>query len=219
VLPGIAHHVTQRGNNRQNVFFTDDERRMYLDILEQTSRQFGLCVHGYCLMTNHVHIIAVPGQEESLALGIGRASLRYSMAINKLHGRSGHLWQDRFFSCALDDKHYLDAMRYVERNPVRAKMARRAWLWPWSSAAAHAGKEQSAHPALDMQAWAELGISAEDWRRELVEKDDESFTQSMRHSLRTGWPLGSDSFISKLEKLVGKRLRPMPHGRPAKERF
>jgi putative transposase len=219
VLPGIAHHVTQRGNNRQDVFFTDEDRRMYLDILEQTSRQFGLCVHGYCLMTNHIHIIAVPGHEESLALGIGRANLRYSMAINKLHGRSGHLWQDRFFSCALDDRHYLDAMRYVERNPVRAKMARRAWLWPWSSAAAHAGQEQPAHPVLDLQAWAALGISADDWRRELVEKDDESFTQSMRHSLRTGWPLGSDSFISKLETLVGKRLRPMPHGRPAKERF
>jgi len=137
VIPGCPHHITQRGNNRQDVFFVDDDRQRYLAILAAQAERFGLTVQGYCLMTNHVHLIATPREPESLAKAVGRTHWLYTQYVNRLHGRSGHLWQNRFYSCALDEPHFYAAMIYVERNPVRARLVRRAWRYPWSSAAAH----------------------------------------------------------------------------------
>ena len=119
VAVGVPYHVTQRGNNRQDVFFVNDDRRCYLDLLREASRRFGLEVLGYCLMTNHVHLLVVPRNEDALALGIGRAHWWYSRYVNRLHGRSGHLWQGRFFSAPLEESHLWAALGYVERNPVR----------------------------------------------------------------------------------------------------
>ena len=120
VVPGCPHHVTQRGNNRQDVFFVEDDWRTYLRILREQSKRFGLSVDGYCLMTNHVHLVAVPTSENSLAKAVGRTHWLYTQYVNRLHRRSGHLWQNRFFSCALDESHCWQALAYVERNPVRA---------------------------------------------------------------------------------------------------
>jgi len=133
VLPGCTHHVTQRGSNRQDVFFVDDDRRTYLELLRQEADRHGLRVLGYCLMTNHVHLIAVPRDEESLAKAVGRTHFRYTQYVNRLHGRSGHLWQNRFYSCVLDEPHYWEAMKYIERNPVKATLVEKAEQWPWSS--------------------------------------------------------------------------------------
>jgi len=124
VLPGVPHHITQRGNNRQDVFFVDDDRRAYLDLLGQHAERFGLKVLGYCLMANHVHLIATPSAEESLAKAVGRTHFGYTQYVNRHHRRSGHLWQNRFYSCALDEVHLWRAMRYTERNPVRGKLVR-----------------------------------------------------------------------------------------------
>src|SRR3989304_6265032 len=132
VVPGMPHHITQRGNNRQAVFFVDDDRRMYLALLKAQAEIHGGGVLGYCLMTNHVHLIGVPQREESLAKAVGRTHFLYSQYINRFHKRSGHLWQNRFFSCALDEVHLLRALAYVERNPVRAKLVRLAWQYEWS---------------------------------------------------------------------------------------
>jgi putative transposase len=143
VIPGAAHHVTQRGNNAQDVFFVDDDREVYLELLKQQSDKYGLEVVGYCLMTNHVHVLAKPLKEDSLANAIGRTHFVYTRYINRLHGRRGHLWQNRFYSCALDEGHFWLALRYVERNPVRAKIVRQAWEYPWSSAAVHTGGSDS----------------------------------------------------------------------------
>ena len=137
VIPGLPHHVTQRGNNRQDVFFSDADRKVYLELLGQQCETFGLAIDGYCLMTNHIHLIATPRDEGSLAKAVGRTNLYYTRYINRLHGRSGHLWQDRFFSCPLDDQYFWTAMIYVERNPVRANLVRKPWRCPWSSATAH----------------------------------------------------------------------------------
>ncbi len=93
VVPGVPHHLTQRGNNRQDVFFTDEDRRFYLETLKQHSERFGVEVCGYCLMTNHVHLVVTPAAEDSLAKAIGRTHFQYSQYINRFHGRSGHLWQ------------------------------------------------------------------------------------------------------------------------------
>jgi len=117
IAVGCAHHVTQRGNNRQDVFFVDEDPRVYLQMLAEQAGRYGLEVLGYCLMTNHVHLIGVPHAEDSLAKAVGRTHFRYSQYINRLHRRSGHLWQGRFYSCALDERHLWLAMKYIELNP------------------------------------------------------------------------------------------------------
>ena len=129
-VPEYSHHITQRGNNRQDVFFADEDRQLYLSLLRENSEKFGFEVQGYCLMTNHVHIIGVPREESSLTKAVGRSHWMYAQILNRLHGRSGHLWQDRFYSCPMDEAGMLQAMAYVERNPVRGKMVREAWKYP-----------------------------------------------------------------------------------------
>jgi len=215
VLAGCAHHVTQRGNNRQDVFFVDDDRRAYLAFLRQEAERHGLRVHGYCLLTNHVHLIAVPEAADSLAKAVGRTNLRYTQYVNRLHGRSGHLWQNRFYSCVLDEEHYWQAMKYVERNPVRGRLVRRPWRYPWSSAAAHCGGRDPSG-LLDLASW-QGDAAGLDWRAALTEPQDDAMIASLRQATSRGRPLGSDSFISKLEKLVGRRLRALPVGRPRKK--
>jgi len=212
VLPGVPHHITQRGNNRQDVFFIDDDRRVYLDLLGQHAERFGLKVLGYCLMANHVHLIATPSAEESLAKAVGRTHFRYTQYVNRLHRRSGHLWQNRFYSCALDEVHLWRAMRYTERNPVRGKLVRAAWDYPWSSAAAHTGGDD-ASGLLDLAQWTRLWRPVK-WRAELRSPEDEQALSRIRLSTHRGRPLGSDSFLSKLERRLGRRLRPLPVGRP-----
>jgi len=162
VIPEVAHHVTQRGNNRQDVFFVDDDYRAYLRTLKAQSERYGLVVHGYCLMSNHVHLVATPLAGDSLAKAVGRAHWLYAQYVNGLHGRSGHLWQGRFYSCALDERHLWTALAYVELNPVRARVVRRAWRYEWSSAAAHCG-ERGRATLVNIVSWQrEMGAS--DWR-------------------------------------------------------
>ena len=153
VIPHLPHHVTQRGNNRQDVFLVDDDRRTYLALLKDRCDEAGVRVLGYCLMTNHVHLIIVPPNDASLAAAIGRTHWLYTQYVNRLHGRSGHLWQNRFFSCALDEPHLWTALRYIECNPLRAGATRAAWNYPWSSAAAHVGTRADASGLLDLTSW------------------------------------------------------------------
>jgi len=110
VVAGTADHVTQRGNNKQDVFFVDDDRRVYLELLREQDQRFGFRIEGYCLMANHVHVVGVPAREESLAKAIGRTHFLYSQYVSRMHGRSWHLWQDRFYSCAMDDGHAHNAL-------------------------------------------------------------------------------------------------------------
>ncbi|HNO77041.1 MAG TPA: transposase [Phycisphaerae bacterium] len=111
VVVGVPHHITQRGNNRRDVFFVDDDRHRYLGMLQAKAEQYGLTIHAYCLMTNHVHIVATPEREDSLAKGIGRAHYFYTRYVNKLHGRSGHLWQNRYFSSPPDESYFMNTVR------------------------------------------------------------------------------------------------------------
>ena len=212
VIPGVPHHITQRGNNRQDVFFVDDDRQVYLGFLGEGGLQFGLRVEGYCLMRNHVHLVATPQHEESLAKALGRAHFRYAQYVNRLHGRSGHLWQNRFFSCALDEEYYWTALRYVERNPVRARLVRKAWQYPWSSAAGHTGRGD-ATGLLELAAWErEMSVAA--WEKMLMQAEDEETLGLLRMRTQTGRPLANDRFLSKLETVLGRRVRPLPIGRP-----
>jgi putative transposase len=216
VVPGSAHHIVQRGNNRQDVFFVDDDRRFYLQRLAEQSKRFGLKVSGYCLMTNHVHLIVTPRDAEALAKAIGRTHFVYAQYVNRLHGRIGHVWQNRFFSCPLDSAHRLAAMRYVERNPVRARMVRAAWRWRWSSAAIHCGDAKDAFGMLEASGWRRRW-SPDAWRAILRQRDDEALVERLRRSTFNGRPLGGDRFIAKLEAKLNRRLRPNPVGRPRKK--
>jgi len=215
VIQNIPHHITQRGNNRQDVFFTTDDRRAYLEILARQSAAHGMKIHAYCLMTNHIHIVATPERQDSLALALGKTHLIYTQHINRLHKRSGHLWQNRFYSCPVQDDALPPVMRYVENNPVRARLARRAWQYEWSSAAAHTGAQDAAG-ILCLDAWRKLA-TPESWKAYLIERTDEEFVRTLRLRTSRGRPLGSDSFISKLETIAGRRLRALPNGRPRKE--
>ena len=214
VLPGLPHHITQRGNNRQDVFFVDDDRGVYLGLLREQAGTHGVRIEGYCLMSNHVHLVATPIGEDSLGKAMGRTNLLYAQYINQMHGRSGHLWQNRFFSCPMDDAYFLSALRYIERNPVRALMHRLPWRYAWSSAAEHAGASPPV-PLLDNIRFADLTAGL-DWKDFLLHDAAEAETAKIRLATSRGRPLASDSLLSKLEKRLNRRLRPLPVGRPKK---
>lgn len=216
VAVGFAHHITQRGNNCQDVFFVDDDRRVYLELLKEQAGKYLLELVGYCLMSNHIHIVATPHEQDSLAKAIGRTHFRYTQYINRFHRRSGHLWQGRFYSCALDERHFWLAMKYIELNPVRARLCRKPWRYEWSSAAGHVD-DKAESDILSLSQWYDM-ISAGQWRKELDAGLSDSELGRVRLSTHTGRPLGSDSFLSKLERLLGRRVRPLPIGRPRKEK-
>jgi len=152
VFEGVVHHITQRGNYRQNVFEDDSDKRKYVEFIREYSEKYGMKIYAYCLMSNHVHFIAAPVKEDSLAMTFKYANMRYSSYFNRKNRRSGHLWQGRFYSCPLQFEHALEALRYVERNPVRARMVELPWEYEWSSAREHVGLasdvfEKSEHKA------------------------------------------------------------------------
>ena len=211
VVPGFAHHVTQRGSNRADVFFVDDDRRVYLELLRKGAERHGLRVEGYCLMSNHVHVVGIPAREESPARAMALAHLLYTQYINRMHGRSGRLWQNRFFSCPLDDAHREAALCYVDANPVRAGMVARAEDYRWSSAACHCGGADDSG-LLDAAAWGRE-FPAATWQQVLSERTDASCDALRRHT-RSGRPLGTDSFLSQIESALGRRVRALPVGRP-----
>ena len=208
VLPGCAHHVTQRGVRSMGLFFSDADRQEYLRLLAEQGKEFGLRFLSYCLMTNHVHLVVVPRKADSLARAIGEAHRLYTRRINFRQGARGYLFQGRFFSCPLDEKHGIAAVRYVERNPVRARLAKEAWDYRWSSAAFHAGLAEE-DPLVVAGGW--LG-DAKTWRQYL-KRDPEDMDQ-LRRRTRTGRPLGSERFMLRAERATSRRLRPLPGGRP-----
>jgi len=208
------HHITQRGNNQQDVFFVKDDWRVYLKLLKEQCDKYGMEINAYCLMRNHVHLIGIPHNENSLAKAVGGTHFRYTQYINRMHKRSGHLWQGRFYSCALDEKGFWLAAKYIEMNPVRAKICRLPWQYEWSSASLHVDSTADSK-LLNLAVWYKM-ISDGVWRKELADGIDEKQMRKIRSSTHTGRPLGTDSFISKLETIFGRRIRPLPVGRPWK---
>jgi len=207
VIPGTPHHVVQRGNRRQNVFFSDADKKYYLMLLGKYAKKAGVKFWAFCLMDNHVHFIVVPENKKSLAQGFGEAHRRYSLKINSRENWKGYLWQGRFFSCPLEDRHLYSAIRYVERNPIRAGKVKMAEEYPWSSAKIHIQKES--HFLLDPNS---LLKDIPNWAMYLSIPTHKELQDLFRHHSRTGRPLGSDDFISHLEKKTGKLLRKRKSG-------
>lgn len=215
VLPGLPHHVSQRGNNRQNVFLSNSDREFYSKTLHKQSEKFGFCIHAYCLMANHIHLIGTPETNQSLAKAIGRTHLIYTQYFNGAHNRSGHLWQNRFYSCALDNKHAWFATAYIERNPVRANIVQKAWEYPWSSAAEHCGQQRE-NKLLKISGWESIIPEGPRWEEILSADQDAEETEELLKSTQTGLPLGSSEFISRIEHEDGRSLKSRPVGRPRK---
>lgn len=207
-IPGVAHHVTARGNRRAAVFETDDDRRAYLRFLETYCSRYGLTVLAYCLMTNHIHLVAVPATEHSLSRALRDAHTVYSLRFNARAQLSGHVWQGRFYSCPMDEEHLWTAVRYVELNPVRAGLADRAENYPWSSAAAHCGMR--ADPLISSE-FPPKGV-VEDWSSWLAADEDETSVRTLRTHTHTGRPCGSSGFVAMLEGLLGRPLGPQKRG-------
>jgi len=216
VVGGIPHHVTQRGNRGADVFFTSQDRQRYLELLGRYAAERGLGIIAYCLMTNHVHLVAVPPEPYVLGAVLKPVHLRYAQHVNWTRKEHGRLWQGRFYSCPMDDAHALAAIRYVEQNPVRAGLVNRAEDYAWSSAAAHCGQRGDALLSDPSGLLERTGI--EDWSRWLREREDGLKVEQLRGKTRTGRPLGDESFIDRLEKLTHRILRPRKAGRPRKSR-
>jgi putative transposase len=207
VAPGLPHHVTQRGNRRQQTFFCDADYRNYLALMAEWCGRRGVEIWAYCLMPNHVHLIATPETADGLRRAIGEAHRRYTLQINRREDWIGHLWQGRFVSFPMDEAYLLTAARYVELNPVRAGLARRAQDYPWSSAAAHlAGQDDrrvKTGPLLAL---------VDDWAEFLEDGLEASAAEALRRHERSGRPLGGESFLAALERRLGRTLAPQRRG-------
>ncbi len=206
IAAGIPHHITQRGNRRMQTFFGDDDYRAYIALLSEWCSKCSVDIWAYCLMPNHVHLIAVPESEDSLRRGIGEAHRRYSRMINFRNNWRGHLWQGRFASFPMDEAYLLAAARYVEMNPVVAGLVVDASAWTWSSAQAHLTATDDGLATV-----APLLELAGDWRLFLSGSvADEQINEIRKHE-RTGRPLGSEGFVDRLETSLD---RPLKRGKP-----
>jgi putative transposase len=210
VVPGIAHHVTQRGNRKLPVFFSDADRTHYLSLVAAACTANDTRCLAWCLMDNHIHLVLVPANEDGLRATLGEAHRRYSTAVNAREGWRGFLFQGRFASYPMDDPHLMIAVRYIENNPVAAGLVARAEDWRWSSARSHvAGKRVAGDPLTDVAA---LGTHVGNWRALLsagVESADRA--DAIEARLRTGRPLGCEPW---LESVAARLGRPVVPGKP-----
>jgi putative transposase len=210
VAPNMPHHVTQRGNRNQTVFFRDSDRQEYLRLILEFSKKSNVEIWAYCLMTNHVHFIAVPHDKLGLTHCFQEAHRRYTRMINFRKKWRGFLWQGRYASYPMDESHLYSAVRYVERNPVSAKMVNQAEQYQWSSAKAHVlGKQE---PILSN---FYLLDDMPDWKAYLRDTKNDKHDSIEKH-MRTGRPLGSDTFITKLEGSLKRKLILRKPGRKKK---
>ena len=217
VVPGCPHHVTQRGVRSLPIFTDDADRDIYIEFMRAECARHGNRVLAWCLMTNHVHLIAAPEREESLALGIGWAHRRYTRERNFREGVRGRLFQGRFYSYPLDERHLMLAARYVELNPMAAGVARAPEEYPWSSAAFHLGRRRK-DPLVEDASLGGLLDGRASWRRFLRDGVEEGEARRIESRLSSGLPLGTEDFVKRLEEETGRVLTPRKGGWPKGKR-
>src|SRR5258708_5612298 len=207
VVAGLPHHVTQRRNRREAVFFEDGDHDIYRDLLAEQTRRAGVEVWAYCLMPNHVHLILTPTRADGLGLAVGEAHRRYTNFINARGRWTGHLFQSRFACVAMDEAHLMAAVRYVGLNPVRARFVEQARDWPWSSVRAHlAGVD-------DELAIVAPVLERTDSFAALMANDRDDGYEALRRSEGTGRPVGAPEFVAGLEALLGRPIARRAPGR------
>ncbi len=207
VIPGLAHHVTQRGNGRRKVFFSDADYALYLRLITEGCKAAGVTCLGFCLMPNHLHLILVPKHEDGLRHCLSKANRAYAGIINARRKATGHFWQGRYGSVPMDDAHLFEALRYVLMNPVKAKLAARPEEWRWSSARAYLkAKDDGLTETRDMRR------VIDDMRAYLGEKPDMTFLNRILAAETIGRPAAAPEFIKELEQSTGRKLLPEKRG-------
>ncbi|HUR39989.1 MAG TPA: transposase [Verrucomicrobiae bacterium] len=213
VFPGLPHHVTQRGNRQADIFLCNADRTQYLEWLKEYCAAAEVEMIAYCLMRNHVHFVAILLAADSFERVFHRLHTRYAQRFNRITGFKGHVMQGRYFSAALDESHLWTAIRYVERNPVRAGMVQKAQDYAWSSAAMHCGLRTD--PVVNgRNALPRDFVSTADWPKWLSSEEDSTQVNLLRTQSLRGLPCGSDDFVSSLEMRAGVPLKRRPRGRP-----
>jgi REP-associated tyrosine transposase len=211
-VPGYPHHIRQRGVRKQPLFYDDSDYLVYMRNLKDACTKYDLRIRSYSLMTNHVHVIGVPKTETSLSRSLQSAHRKYSQYLNNKYGFVGHAWQGKPQYSAMDEDHMWNAIRYVERNPVRARMVARAEDYLWSSAAAHCGLRDD---ILLTDDFPPTGV-IDNWSEWLAIEQTEEDLRAIRKHLSTGRPWGTPEFIQQLEALTGRCLQLRKVGRPKK---
>lgn len=202
VIPGVPHHVIQRGNLRQDVFFGDEDYQAYLELMAQGCRKAGVEVLAYCLMPAQVHLMIVPPEKDSLRAAVADVNRRYARRINARRDQTGHLWQDRYGSYPMDEASMAQVGRYIERLPVGAGLAATPGDYRWSSAAAH----------LAGQGGDGLVRAAAAWVGQLDSPVEAAMLRKIILHETTGRPLGSATFLQDLEARTGRKLVPAKRG-------
>lgn len=220
-LPDQPLHVIQRGNNRAPVFFAEDDYRRYLEWLGEAALRYGVAIHAYVLMTNHVHLLATPRDAAALSSMMQSLGRRYVRYVNGTHRRTGTLWEGRYRAAPIEaEAHLIACMRYIELNPVRARMVRKPGNYPWSSHRAHAAG--TADPLLsDHALYRALGATPKARSRAYIALFEEvlppEFISTLRDATNGGWALGNDRWRAKVERIARRRAAPLPAGRPRKD--
>jgi len=215
IVPRIPHHVTHRSSHQKNLFFSYFDRIEYLAILKKQCLRTGLIVDGFCLMDNHVHLIVTPPTEESLSSAIGQTACQFSRAKNLHKKLTGHVWERRFYSCPMDDSHYISALLYVDYNPVRAGLVESPADWLWSSAKAHLGGDDFTG-LIDPHRWKKLSQKI-GWAELMEQSQDSVFAETIERYTETSRPLGDKVFLRRIEKILGYPVgRRESAGRPGK---
>ena len=210
VAAGLPHHIIQRGNRRQKTFFRNEDYALYINLMAEWCNRWRVEIWAYCLMPNHVHLIAVPESGDDLCRAIGEAHRRYTGHINFREGWRGHLWQGRFASYPMEENYLLATARYVELNPVRAGLVYAPEMYLWSSASAHISGQDDA--LVKVRPLIEMVVA---WREFLLGDNNEKMAEVIHSHERTGRPIGGEFFIEDLEKKLNRSLR---KGRPGPKR-
>ncbi|SEE49405.1 putative transposase [Rhizobiales bacterium GAS188] len=211
VVPGLPHHVTQRGDGGERVFFEPGDYELYRDLLAAACHKAKVAVWAYCLMPNHVHLILVPADATGLARALGDTHRRYTGFVNVRARRTGRLFQGRFSSVVMDEGHLFAAARYVSQNPMRARLVRRARDWAWSSVRAHLkGADDglvSVRPLLErVGRFGDL----------LASRGEDDAFAALRAAEGIGRPVGTPAFLKRLSRKLGRNIEPRKRGRKPK---
>ena len=212
VAIGYPHHITQRGNYGQAVFVNDADYVNYLKLINIYKKKNELLILAYCIMPNHVHFIAVPSKKNSMSRTLNIGHMCYAQYFNKKNNLRGHLWQGRFSSCVLDEKHLFYAVKYVENNPVRARLTEKAEHWRWSSANAHINHTKT---DLDLENISNY-LDIKNWNLYISNKDNKVLLEGIRSCTKTGRPFAEEGFINKLQVSLHRSLKKPSMGRPFK---
>lgn len=218
VVPGLPQHVIQRGNNRQAIFVGEGDYAAYLSWLKEAALRYGLLIHAYVLMTNHVHLLVTPTKDDSIAKTMQSLGRRYVQYFNFTYKRTGTLWEGRYRATVVDAEDYLLACcRYIEMNPVRAGMVKSAAHYRWSSYR-HNAQGQKDPLIVEQDVYRRLGRTVqaryEAYRSLFRDGDDDTTLRAIRESAHKGWALGSERFCGEVEGLAKRRTTPLARGRP-----